>query len=205
MEHIEGFFPATAMPDRDWWVALWPNPEGTMRDLGVRPGMVVLDLCCGDGYFTAALARIVQGQVYGVDIDPNMLNHTRTELDRTGTTVLGLHCADARNLEGLLPGKMDFVLVANTFHGVTNPTTMARKVAQVLKPQGQLAIVNWYPMARERTVVLGQPRGPKTEIRMAPEKLQSLVEPVGFELEKIIELPLYHYGAVFRNAAFSRV
>jgi len=36
---------------------------GLIRDgfveMGVRPGMVVVDLCCGDGLFTAPLARIV--------------------------------------------------------------------------------------------------------------------------------------------------
>ena len=25
---MSGFFPATAMPDREWWGALWPDPEG---------------------------------------------------------------------------------------------------------------------------------------------------------------------------------
>ena len=39
------FFPATVMPDPDWWQALWPDPEGVIRALGVRPGMTVLDLC----------------------------------------------------------------------------------------------------------------------------------------------------------------
>ena len=53
-------FPATSMPDRDWWAALWPDPEGVLRQVGVEPGMTVLDLCCGDGYFTAPLARLVE-------------------------------------------------------------------------------------------------------------------------------------------------
>ena len=52
------FFPATLMPDHDWWAALWPDPEATLRAIGVRPGMTVIDLCCGDGYFTAPLAKM---------------------------------------------------------------------------------------------------------------------------------------------------
>ncbi|MHB1203164.1 MAG: class I SAM-dependent methyltransferase, partial [Acidithiobacillus sp.] len=55
-EEQQAFFPATVMPDPDWWQALWPDPEGVITALGVTPGMTVLDLCCGDGYFTAALA-----------------------------------------------------------------------------------------------------------------------------------------------------
>ena len=154
---IEGFFPATAMPDRDWWAALWPDPEGIARLLGVELRMLVVDLCCGDGYFTAPLARIVEGKVYGVDIDPAMLEQTRTELERTETTVLDLICADARNLQELLPGMVDYVLIANTFHGVPDKTATACAVAAVLKPGGQFAIVNWHRLPRERTVVMGKP------------------------------------------------
>ena len=195
---VEEFFPATAMPDRDWWVALWPDPEGVVRSLGVEPGMVVVDLCCGDGYFTAPLARIVGGEVYGVDIDPAMLEQTRAELERTGTTVLDLICVDARDLPELLPGKVDYVLIANTFHGVPEKTAMARAVASVLNPSGQFAIVNWHPLPRERTVVLDKPRGPKTEMRMSPANVQLDVEPAGFTLERVVEFPPFHYGAVFR-------
>lgn len=195
---MENFFPATAMPDRDWWVALWPDPEGVMRLLGVKPGMEVVDLCCGDGYFTAPLARIVEGKVYGVDIDPAMLEQTRTELERAGTTVLDLICADARSLPALLPSKVDYVVIANTFHGVPEKTAMARAVATVLNPDGRFAVVNWHPLPRERTVVMDKPRGPKTEMRMSPDDVQMVVEPAGFRLERVVELPPFHYGSIFR-------
>ena len=201
----DSFFPATAMPDRDWWAALWPDPEGVVRSLGVEPGMVVVDLCCGDGYFTAPLARIVEGEVYGVDIDPAMLEQTRAEVERAGTTVLDLICADARDLPKLLPGKVDYMLIANTFHGVPEKTAMARAVAAVLNPRGQFAIVNWHPLPRERTVVLGKPRGPKTEMRMSPDDVRLVVEPAGFTLERVVELPPFHYGAVFRVVEATKV
>ncbi len=193
------------MPDRDWWAALWPDPEGVVRSLGVEPGMVVVDLCCGDGYFTAPLARIVGGDLYGVDIDPAMLEQTRAELERAGTTVLDLICADARILPELLPGKVDYVLIANTFHGVPEKTAMARAVAAVLNPSGLFAVVNWHPLPRERTVVLDKPRGPKTEMRMSPDDVRLIVEPAGFALERVVELPPFHYGAVFRMVEAAKV
>ncbi len=180
---------------------MWPDPDGIVRLLGVAPGMLVVDLCCGDGYFTALLARIVEGKVYGVDIDPAMLEQTRAELEQTETTVLDLICADARNLQELLPGKVDYVLIANTFHGVPDKTAMARAVAAVLKPGGQFAIVNWHRLPRERTVVMGKPRGPKSEMRMSPDDVRLVVEPVGFTLERFVDLPPFHYGAVFRVVA----
>ncbi len=198
MELVEKFFPTTVMPDRQWWAALWPDPESVVRSLGVEPGKVVLDLCCGDGYFTAPLARIVEGKVYAVDIDPAMLEQTRAELERAGATVLDLICGDARDLPELLPRKVDHVLIANTFHGVPDKTALARAVAAVLNPDGRLAIVNWHKLPRERTIVLGKPRGPKTEMRMSPDDVRVVLQPAGFTLERVVELPPFHYGAVLR-------
>jgi predicted methyltransferase len=53
-----GFFPATTMPDADWWQALWPDPGTVLAEMGVEPGMVAVDLCCGDGLFTVPLVHI---------------------------------------------------------------------------------------------------------------------------------------------------
>ncbi len=152
----------------------------------------------GDDYFTAPLARIVEGEMYGVDIGPAMLEQTGAELEHAGTTALDLICADACDLSELLLRKVDYVLIANTYHGVPDKTAMAHAVAAVLNPKGQFAIVNWHPLPRERTVVLGKPRGPKTEMRMSPHDVQRVVEPAGFTLERVVELPPFHYGAVFR-------
>ena len=57
-------------------------------------------------------------------------------------------------------------------------------------------MVNWYPAPREETVVLGEPRGPATALRMSPEQTRAQVEPAGFALEKVVDLPPYHYAAI---------
>lgn len=195
------FFPATAMPDRHWWAKLWPDPEAVLRLLGVKPDMVVVDLCCGDGYFTVPLSRIVEGKVYGLDIDLNLLKGTLTALKREGLTVRGLICADAFDLSKFPPSKVDYVLLANTFHGVPDKTNLAIAVAAALERGGKFAIVNWHRLPHENTKVLGKPRGPKTEMRMTPEDVRSAVEPAGFELDRIVELRPFHYGAIFRRDA----
>ena len=195
----DAFFPATGMPDSDWWSALWPDPEGALRALGIEPHMTVIDLCCGDGHFTAPLARLVGGRVYGVDLDPAMLDKARAAVGRAGAGVRKWIRADAMDLARLIPEKADFVLIANTFHGVPDQTGLSRGAAAVLKPGGAFAIVNWHPLPREKTVVLGAPRGPKTELRMAPEQVRAVVEPAGFEWQRLVELPPYHYGAVFHR------
>ncbi|MGK6312641.1 class I SAM-dependent methyltransferase [Neorhizobium sp. DT-125] len=193
-------FPATSMPDRDWWSALWPDPEGVLRRLGVEPDMTVLDLCCGDGYFTAALAKLVGGKVHALDLDPAMIEQAKAEVARQGTSVRRWICADAHAAAKLLAEPVDYVLMANTFHGVPGQPDLARTVRAVLQPQGLFGIVNWHPLPRERTTVLDKPRGPRTDMRMLPQAVSDVVEPEGFRTVRIIDLPPYHYAIVLETA-----
>jgi SAM-dependent methyltransferase len=196
----EKLFPATLMPDRDWWQALWPDPDATIAALGIDAGMTVADLCCGDGYFTAAIARRVAGDfaagsVIGVDLDTDLLQQAMAACAGAGncTWISG----DAMDLGHLLTASVDCVLIANTFHGVPDPAGLAAAVASILRPGGRFIVVNWHALPREQTPVLGLPRGPKSEMRMAPAAVKDIVEPRGFELETVVELPPYHYGAIF--------
>lgn len=189
-------FPATAMPDHDWWQALWPDPDGVIRALRIEPGMAVVDLGCGDGYFTAAIARqAAPGAVIGLDLDPAMLEQAQVACKEL--TNCAWQLGDAMALSRLIPAPVDYVLIANTFHGVPDKTALAREIAAALKPAGRFAIVNWYPIPREQTPVLDKPRGPGTELRMLPEQTRAVVEPAGFALEALVGLPPYHYGAIF--------
>jgi ubiquinone/menaquinone biosynthesis C-methylase UbiE len=189
------------MPDRDWWSALWPNPADILRKIGIKSDMTVLDLCCGDGYFTAPLTRLVEGKVYALDLDPAMIETAKAETTRQGGSVLGWFCADARDLAGLLPELVDYVLMANTFHGVPDQASLARVVQKVLRPGGLFGIVNWHALSREQTTVLDLPRGPRTDMRMEPETIAAIIEPQGFQHVVLVELPPYHYGVVFEWSA----
>ncbi|MBC8338050.1 MAG: class I SAM-dependent methyltransferase [Rhodospirillales bacterium] len=194
------YFKAVAMPDADWWQALWPDPEAVLSALGITADMTVVDLCCGDGYFTAPMCRLAAPATgYAIDLDPDMLDRTRGRLRENGISNAVLIEADARALSGLVSEKAAFVLIANTFHGVPDQTGLSRGVAEILAPQGRFAVVNWHARPREETPVLGQPRGPATELRMTPDATAAVVEKAGFLPDSIIELPPYHYGAVFRK------
>jgi SAM-dependent methyltransferase len=75
---IGDLFPATVMPDRTWWHALWPDSDGVVRALRIKRGMTVVDLGCGYGHFTIAIARQVgPGRVIGFDLDPAMLEQAQ--------------------------------------------------------------------------------------------------------------------------------
>jgi SAM-dependent methyltransferase len=193
---IKGFFPATAMPDSDWSNTLWPDPAKVLATLGVDRGMDVVDLCCGNGLCTAPLARMA-GRVVAIEIDPRMLDMARAKVASNCTFIEG----DAYEVSKLESWSADLVLIANTFHGVPDKERMATAVAVALKPGGRFVVVNWHLRACEGTVVLGEPRGPITEMRMTPGDVTAVVEPAGLRLSRVVELPQYHYGAILVKSA----
>jgi len=104
-------------------------------------------------------------------------------------------------LVGGCEGPADFVFMANAFHGVPDRARLAKAVGAALKPDGQFAIVNWHKRPREETLILGEPRGPNTELRMAPEETIKSVEAGSLKFIKLVEIPPYHYGVIFKRAA----
>lgn len=202
------FFPATAMPDDDWWHALWPDPMGVLVRVGLARGMTVVDLCCGNGHFTAPLASLLgpEGRVYALDMVPDMLTQAQKRMaafaDKKGVARCVWLEGDACKIDAALKDEpeADALLIANTFHGVPDQTALSLSVRRTLAENGLFIVINWHLLPREETIVLDQPRGPKTELRMPPERVATVIEPAGYKLKQVIELPPYHYAAVFHIA-----
>lgn len=194
-----GFFSGTEMPTAGWWEALWPDPAGVLASVGLEPGMDVIDLCSGDGWFTLQIAKVAR-HVTAIDIDAVLLDVARHRLKESGVTNCTYSHGDAYDI-AKLAGPTDFVFMANAFHGVPDRPRLAQAVRGVLKPGGSFAIVNWHQRAREETTILGEPRGPKTELRMSADDTRSAVENGGLKFGKLVETPPYHYGVVFSRPA----
>jgi SAM-dependent methyltransferase len=199
MSELEGFFVGTEMPNTGWWGALWPDPTSVLERAGLKAGASAVDLCCGDGWFTLPMARLAS-RVTAIDIDPALLEVARQRLVNAGVSNVAFRAGDAFNIAALA-APADFVFLANAFHGVPDRARLARAVRDTLKDGGLFAIVNWHKRPREETVVLGEPRGPKTELRMSPQETREAVEAGGLVFERFVEVPPYHYGAVFRRGA----
>jgi len=195
-----GFFEATEMPNAGWWEALWPDPAGVLAAVGVKPGMDVIDLCSGDGWFTLQLARIAH-RVAAIDIDAALLEVARKRLTEAHVTNCEFKLGDAYALAELAPWPADLVFLANAFHGAPDKPRLAKVVGSVLKPNGRFAIVNWHARPREETRVLGEPRGPRTELRMSPQQTVESVTPSGLAFDRLVDVPPYHYAAVFEKTA----
>jgi ubiquinone/menaquinone biosynthesis C-methylase UbiE len=196
---LPGFFEGTGMPDPGWWEALWPDPAKVLSDVGVMPGMDVVDLCAGDGWFTFPLSRIAHS-VIAIDIDAALLEAAKVRIiERGGAPNCIFVEADAYDIAKVVRHPVDHVFLANAFHGVPDKTRLARAVHDILKPGGLFAIVSWYARPREQTTVLGVPRGPATQLRMTSEQTIVSVEPGGLNFRSQVEVSPYHYGAVFER------
>ena len=194
----KGFFQGTEMPTAGWWEALWPDPAGVLAAVGLRSAMDVIDLCSGDGWFTLQIAKVAR-HVSAIDIDPALLDVARHRLAENGVANCEFIAGDAHDIAKLV-GPADFVFMANAFHGVPDRVRLAQAVANALKPNGEFAIVNWHKRPREETPILAEPRGPKTELRMSPDETIKSVEAGGLKAKKMVEIPPYHYGVVFKRS-----
>jgi hypothetical protein len=127
------------------------------------------------------------------------LGRARLRLSEANATNCEFRVADAFDVAKLVAEPIDFVFLANAFHGVPDQTRLSVAVAATLAKGGRFAIVNWHQRPREETTVLGEPRGPRTELRMTPDAVQAAVEPSGLRLLHVAEIKPYHYASVFEK------
>jgi SAM-dependent methyltransferase len=139
--------------------------------------------------------------VISIDIDGALLAAAKVRLaERGGAPNCQFIEADAYDVATVVQHPADHVFLANAFHGVPDRPRLARAVHDALKPGGLFAIVSWHARRREETTVLGEPRGPATELRMTPEQTIADVEPGGLKFRHRVEVSPYHYGVVFERS-----
>ena len=166
----------------------------------MTPGMEVVDLCSGDGWFTFPLSKIARS-VIAIDIDAALLEAAKVRIaERGGAPNCTFVEADAYKIAKVVRHAVDHVFLANAFHGVPDKPRLAQAVYDILKPGGLFRRRESHARPREETLVLGEPRGPATQLRMTPEQTIVRVEPSGFKFRNRVEVSPYHYGAVFERS-----
>jgi len=117
------------------------KPEDFIGGL-VAPGCTVVDLGCGSGPFTVALARMVgpSGRAIAADLQPAMLGKVQKRVARAGLSdYVHLHpCAPGR--VGL-SARVDFVLAFWMVHEVPSAAALFAEMHEALNPGGKLLLV----------------------------------------------------------------
>jgi ubiquinone/menaquinone biosynthesis C-methylase UbiE len=128
----------------------WQRPADVIAPLNLKSGSVVVDLGSGAGYFALKLSDVVgpRGRVVAVDLRRLSLLFLRVRAFLQGKRNIQIIVGETDNPH-LSTGDVDSVLIANTYHELTDPHAILRHTWRALRPQGRLVIVDRAPPASE--------------------------------------------------------
>lgn len=178
----------SGMPDEERWQSFF-DPHAILDALELSPrSQVVVDMGCGYGTFTFPAAQRISGKVYGIDVEPQLIELCKKKSEEDGlSNVTFLQRDFVFEGTGLLDAAADFVMLFNILHA-EDPVGLLNEARRILIPGGKVGVIHW-------NYDPSTPRGPSMEIRPKPEQCQSWIKEAGFQLElPLIPLPPYHYG-----------
>jgi SAM-dependent methyltransferase len=182
---------------------LVPVAEAAIKLAAIKPGERVLDIGCGTGATSIALARLVgpKGHVTGIDVSSAMIAHARTRSG--GVANLEWLLADAAAHD--FPPRSANLLFSRfgvMFFG--DPAAAFANLRRALKPDGRLVFACWRPLNDNpwmllplqvvQTLVPPQPRpGPDEPGPFAfadPERVGNILRKAGFPSHRFIPFDL---------------
>ena len=148
-------------PDRDEW----QMPHAIVQALEIKPGMTVVDLGAGTGYMLPFLSEAVgpTGKVYALEIQKDFATKLRyrTHHEQLANVEVVEDTATSLNLAG----KVDRVLLLNTYRQLDEPIAMLKAVRAALNPGGLVVIVDARPDPKVE--------GPPPEQRVSPTSVEA--------------------------------
>jgi len=118
--------------------------ESLVQRLGIKRGLKVLDLGCGDGT-TALPAAKLGANVLGVDIARNLVEAGNKRAAVHGLSNCTFREGDASNLRPLPDQAFDLVVSIFGAMFAPKPFDVAREMVRVTRPGGRIVMGNWIP------------------------------------------------------------
>ena len=191
--------------------ALWEKGDftrlaETMREsgtalidtLGVRPGMDVLDLGCGDGTTAIPSARL-GANVLGVDIARNLVAAGNRRKEAEGLNNIRFREGDASNLEGIADASFDLVVSIFGAMFAPKPADVAREMVRVTRRGGRIVMGNWIP--NDPTLVA---QILKTCAAYTPPPPEGFVSPMLWGVESQVIERFGQAGIALENISFEK-
>src|SRR5438477_461709 len=118
--------------------------DAVVEGLGIRKGLKVLDLGCGDGTTALPEARL-GADVLGVDIASNLVEAGNERARAEGLTNCTFQEGDASNLHELKDRTFDLVVSIFGAMFAPKPFDVAKEMVRVTRPGGRIVMGNWIP------------------------------------------------------------
>jgi ubiquinone/menaquinone biosynthesis C-methylase UbiE len=133
----------------------------------VKPGMIVMDVGCGMGMFSIAMAKMVgdQGRVIAIDLQQKMLDVLWRRAERAGVADrIQLHKCEQDRLG--IDAQADFALALTMIHEVPDQRRLLGEIQACLKPGGKLLVAE--PKIHVPRKAFGQTVAAATELGFKP-------------------------------------
>lgn len=171
--------------------------EAIVASLPIEPSDNILDVGCGDGFFSGLLLeRVPDGGVLGLDIDKNFLEFANNHYanDQNFEPVRG----DATHIDAP-NGAFDMVWCAYSLRSLPSVSETLEELVRVTKPGGAVVIVE---NDRLHQVVLPWPADLEWEIYQADRAAHSAIAAANETLDIMVGRSL---GSLLTNAGLDRV
>lgn len=180
-----------------------------MQLVGDLAGKSVVDLACGEGFYTRRLKQMSAEKVTGIDLSPRMIELARNEETEQGLGVDYI-VGDARDVG--LSTACDLVVAAyllNYARDRAELAAMCKAIARRLKPNGRFVTVNSSPLLDFSTAPSYRKYGFDTSIKGdwgegAPITWAFFLETGSIEVENYFLDAAIHEDA-FRAAGFREI
>ena len=161
------------------------NTSLLLKNLAVKPGMVVADIGAGSGYHSALLSKMVgTGKVFAVDVEPEMIAYLNARIKQEKLNRI-VPVLSTEQKVSLPENTIDMMLLVDVYHEFSFPYEMALSMQAALKPGGKLVLVEF--RAEDPTVPI------KTIHKMSEAQAIKEFKAAGFAFDKNIDnLPWQH-------------
>ncbi len=172
--------------------------EALVQRLGIKQGLKVPDLGCGDGT-TALPAAKLGADVLGVDIAHNLVDAGNKRAAEYGLTNCKFQEGDASNLEQLPNQAFDLVISIFGAMFAPKPFEVTKEMVRVTRPEGRILMGNWIP--NDPTLVA---QILKISSSYTPPPPEGFVSPMTWGIENNVIERFAGAGVAAENISFAR-
>jgi predicted methyltransferase len=115
-----------------------------LRELALKPGMAVMDVGAGTGYYSRRIASLVgaRGTVYAIDVQPEMIAMLHDVAKRPGLNHIKPILGTEKSVT--VPDSVaDMAIMVDVYHELEFPAEMLASVIRALRPGGRVVFVEY--------------------------------------------------------------